>query len=186
MSTPVFNLTNNGVKYSVSNVNLSGTLSGTTAVSPVFFLPSYFGVPNPPTVSINAAGTYSFEITKDSRWNNDSSYLTALGSIKYSDGTTTQLVGRLNTYMGGIVFSNGAFDFSNNEVITNSFNQFLTIGQFAPASYADVGKKFSFTVEAANPTYTITPSSSSVSEGSSITFNINTKQLLFLLISNLI
>jgi hypothetical protein len=175
MNTPIFNLTPNGINYSVSNLSLSGTLSGTSAVTPTFF--HYLANGSKETVSILTAGTYSFEVVNDSRWNNDGSYLTALGKITYPDGSSTQLVGRLNTYMGGILFSNGDFDFSSNDVVSESFNQFLTVGKFAPGSYADIGKKFTFTVAATNPTYTITPLSPSVNEGSSITFTVDTKSI---------
>ena len=140
MSNPVFNIIPSGVNYAASTLKLAGTLSGSTNVTPTFF--HYLPNGTKENVSIMAAGTYSFEIVKDSRWNYDGSYLTVIGSISYLDGTQKSLIGRLNTYMGGIIFSEGPFDFSINDFITNSFDSFLKIGVFAPSNSVDIGKKF--------------------------------------------
>ena len=175
MSAPVFKIIPTGVKYNVSPISLSGTLQGTSSVTPIFSHYLASGVAE--TVSILEAGTYSFEVIRDSRWNNDGSYLTVIGSITYLDGTKKELVGRLNTYMGGVIFSNGNFDFFPNDFLTNSFDSFLSVGQFAPNNNADVGKKFSFTIAQASPTYSITASSTSVNEGSSVSFQIKTNSV---------
>ena len=175
MSTPVFKTTPTGINYNVSLLSLAGTLQGTSSVVPSFF--HYLSNSNQETISLLEAGTYSFEVVRDSRWNNDGSYLTVLGSITYLDGTKKDLVGRLNTYMGGVLFSNGAFDFSVNDFLTNSFDSFLRIGQFAPGNNADIGKKFSFTVSQTSPTYSISTASTSVNEGSSVTFQITTSSV---------
>ena len=175
MSAPVFKIIPTGVKYSVSTISLSGTLQGTSSVTPIFSHYLANGVAE--TVSILEAGTYSFEVIRDSRWNNDGSYLTVIGSITYLDGTKKDLVGRLNTYMGGVIFSEGSFDFSSNDFLTNSFDSFLNVGQFAPGNNADLGKKFSFTIAQASPTYSITASSTSVNEGSSVSFQIKTNSV---------
>ena len=175
MSTPVFKITPTGINYNVSLLSLAGTLQGTSSVVPSFF--HYLSNSNQETISLLEAGEYSFEVVRDSRWNNDGSYLTVLGSITYLDGTKKDLVGRLNTYMGGVLFSNGAFDFSVNDFLTNSFDSFLRIGQFAPGNNADVGKKFSFTVSQTSPTYSISTASTSVNEGSSVTFQITTSSV---------
>ena len=79
--------------------------------------------------------------------------------------------------MGGVIFSNGNFDFFPNDFLTNSFDSFLSVGQFAPNNNADVGKKFSFTIAQASPTYSITASSTSVNEGSSVSFQIKTNSV---------
>jgi hypothetical protein len=126
-AVPVFIINSTGINYSTSLVSLSGTLSGTPSVTPSFFHYLSNGVKE--TVSLMAAGTYSFEIVKDSRWNNDGSYLTVIGAINYLDGTKKDLIGRLNTYMGGVIFSEGLFDFSANDFITNSFDSYLNVGQ---------------------------------------------------------
>ena len=175
MTGPVFKTIPTGVKYTVSPISLSGTLQGTSTVTPNFF--HYLANGTKETVSILAAGTYSFEVVRDSRWNNDGSYLTVIGSITYLDGTKKDLVGRLNTYMGGVIFSEGPFDFSSNDFLTNSFDSFLNVGQFAPGNNADLGKKFSFSIAQEASTYSITKSTSTANEGSSITFQITTSSV---------
>ena len=172
MSNPVFNIIPTGINYGASYISLSGTLNGSTNVIPAFY--HYLANGTKESVSLMAAGTYSFEIVRDSRWNYDGSYLTVIGSIIYLDGTQKSLVGRLNTYMGGIIFSEGPFDFSINDFVTNSFDSFLKVGVFAPSNNVDIGKKFSFTINPITPTYSITSISSSVDEGSSANFLINT------------
>ena len=127
--------------------------------------------------NLEASGTYSFEVRRDSRWGDDGSYLTVIGSITYLDGTTKDLVGRLNTYMGGVIFSEGPFDFSPNDFITNSFDSFLNVGQFWPSSSGDIGKKFIFAIARVWPTYSIVASTPSVNEGSSVSFQITTSSV---------
>ena len=175
MSNPVFNIIPTGINYGASYISLSGTLNGSTNVIPAFY--HYLANGTKESVSLMAAGTYSFEIVRDSRWNYDGSYLTVIGSISYLDGTQKSLVGRLNTYMGGIIFSEGPFDFSINDFVTNSFDSFLKVGVFAPSNNVDIGKKFSFTINPITPTYSITSISSSVDEGSNATFLINTNSV---------
>ena len=175
MSNPVFNTIPTGINYAASYISLSGTLNGSTNVIPAFY--HYLANGTKESVSLMAAGTYSFEIVRASRLNYDGSYLTVIGSISYLDGTQKSLIGRLNTYMGGIIFSEGPFDFSINDFLTNSFDSFLTVGVFAPSNNVDIGKKFSFTINPITPTYSITSISSSVDEGSSATFLINTNSV---------
>ena len=175
MSNPVFNTIPTGINYAASYISLSGTLNGSTNVIPAFY--HYLANGTKESVSLMAAGTYSFEIVRDSRWNYDGSYLTVIGSISYLDGTQKSLIGRLNTYMGGIIFSEGPFDFSINDFVTNSFDSFLKVGVFAPSNNVDIGKKFSFTINPITPTYSLTSISSSVDEGSSATFLINTNSV---------
>lgn len=156
--------------YSLSAITLSGTLSGTSAFSPYFTSTAYSSdlLPTP----LTEVGVYSFEIVRDSRWNNDGSYLTALGTVTHPDGSTRPLIGRFNTYLGGIIFSDSGFDFGPNDRITTSFDTYLSVGNFAPANNADVGKKFSFTVSAVTAPLSIVPNASSVSEGSSAVFTV--------------
>jgi hypothetical protein len=175
VNSPVFKTTPTGINYSVSTLSLSGVIQGATSVVPTFF--HYLPGNTKETLPIQAAGIYSFEVIRDSRWNNDGSYLTVIGSITYLDGTKKDLVGRLNTYMGGVIFSDGSFDYSVNDFVTNSFDSFLNIGQFAPGNNSDVGKKFTFSITPVSPSYIIKASSPSVNEGSSVSFQITTNSV---------
>ena len=175
MSAPVFKIIPTGVKYSVSPISLSGTLQGTSSVTPIFSHYLANGVAE--TVSILEAGTYSFEVIRDDRWNRDGSYLTVIGSIARPDGTAKDLVGGLNTYLGGVGFSEGSFDNSPNDFFTKSFDSFLSLGLFNPSNGVNIGKKFSFTISQVSPTYSVIASSQSVNEGSSVSFQIKTNSV---------
>ena len=158
------------VGYSLSPITLSGTLTGTSGYSPYFTSTAYDTNLKP--TPLTEVGVYSFEIVRDNRWNNDGSYLTAIGTVTHPDGSTRPLIGRLNTYMGGIIFSDSAFDFGPNDRISTSFDTYLNVGNFAPANSADIGKKFSFTVSAVTVPIAVVPNASSVSEGSSAVFTV--------------
>jgi hypothetical protein len=125
--------------YRISPIILSGNLSGTSSFAPFFTSTAYSSdlLPTP----LTEVGVYSFEFVRDSRWNNDGSYLTALGTVTHPDGSEWPLIGRLNTAMGGIIFSDSAFDFGPNDRITTTFDTYLSVGNFAPANSADVGKR---------------------------------------------
>lgn len=158
------------VGYSLSPITLSGTLTGTSGYSPYFTSTAYDKDLKP--TPLTEVGVYSFEIVRDNRWNNDGSYLTAIGTVTHPDGSTRPLIGRLNTYMGGIIFSDSAFDFGPNDRISTSFDPYLNVGNFAPANSADIGKKFSFTVSAVTLPIAVVPNASSVSEGNSAVFTV--------------
>jgi len=158
------------VGYRLSPISLSGTLSGTSSFAPYFTSTAYASdlLPTP----LTEEGVYSFEIVRDSRWNNDGSYLTALGTVTHPDGSTRPLVGRLNTFMGGIIFSDSAFDFGADDRISTSFDSYLNVGNFAPDNSADIGKKFSFSVTAVTVPFSLIPSASSIAEGASVVFKV--------------
>jgi hypothetical protein len=156
--------------YRISPITLSGTLSGTSSFAPFFTSTAYSSDLRP--TPLTEVGVYSFEIVSDSRWNNDGSYLTALGTVTHPDGSARPLIGRLNTAMGGIIFSDSAFDFGANDRISHAFDAYLNVGNYAPANSVDVGKKFSFTVSAVTVPIAIVPSASSVSEGGNAVFTI--------------
>jgi hypothetical protein len=164
-----------GVNYSINQVSVSGTSTGTYNVSPTFF--RYLSNGTPETIQLRDEGTYTFEIVQDGRWNNDGSYLTATGNVTHKDGTQKPILGRFNSYMGGILFSDGSFDFSSKDLVTNGFDQFLAVGQFAPGNWANLGRKFTFSVTKDASSYSIVPSSTSVNEGSAVTFTIDTKSV---------
>ena len=129
-----------------SNINFSGPLNGTSSQPPVF---THYVTPGTTENLTLSEGTYNFEIINDNRWH-DGSYLTALGTITKNDGSTQPFIGRYNSYMGGIIFSDGAFDFGPNDKISSSFDDYLNIGKFAPDSYISVGQKFQFNVRTEN------------------------------------
>ena len=71
ISGPVFKIIPTGINYTVSPISLSGTLQGTSTVTPAFF--HYLADSTKENVSILKAGTYSFEVVRDSRWGYDGS-----------------------------------------------------------------------------------------------------------------
>ena len=130
-----------------SNFNYSGPLNGTSLQPPIF---KHYVTPTVAEEVILTEGSYSFEIVKDSRWQNDGSYLTALGTVTKADGSVQPFVGRYNSFMGSIIFSDGKFDYGSNDKVTTSFDDYLNVGKFAPSSYISLGQKFQFTVTKKN------------------------------------